>query len=513
MAESIGDYFVNFFFKNDTASAKVALNSLKDLEVGYQRLSGKAFQFNEITMAASRILSPIRAIAASILDVGKQADSMSDFADAVGTSVDSIERMQYIGQLAGASAEAVTSGVRTLAKELNAAASGNADAMKTFSSLGVSIKNADGSLRQVGELMPEVTQAIAGLPNEGAKAQAAMGAFGKAGLDMLPMLKKSQEELAGLSAEFDALGGGFSSEFVKTSGEFNDNLDRSSRIFANMRREIASGVLPVVNRLLSRFVEWGKSNWPEIKSALQSFGDLLGKVFQNTAVDAIDSFLKVAAQIFQDKEKWQEMIVVFKAIGLAFAGWLIFNNPAVAVVGLFVGYMVDLLGMTQGKDSIFGRLTLEIRDFFDSLKETMPWLKKAIDYISYLNNLGGMSTDEAKKATNSPLEFGVGKVLNTLGGGTLSAAGDQQLEIKKRQTLEGLDPFRGKAALDAGLLNAKTGAEVDRIGNIAANVTINVANSPMMDGRALAQEIKRQVVEGVKQATTELHDNFVTEAR
>lgn len=512
MAESIGDYFVNFFFKNDTASAKVAVNSLKELEAGYQRLSGKAFEFNEITMAARNILSPVRAIAASILNVGRQADSMNDFALSVGTSVENLERMQYIGGQAGASADSVSGGIRALAKELNAAANGNADAMKTFLSLGVSIKNADGSLRQAGDLMPEVINQIADLKTEGEKAQAAIGAFGKAGLELLPMLKQSRGNLIALGEEFDALGGGFSEEFVQASADFGDNIDRTTRVFANMRREIASGILPVVNRLLGSFIAWGKNNWPAFQATLQAFGKLVGEIFQNTAVDAIDTFLKVSEQLFRDKERWEEITETFKLVGAAFASWIIFNNPAVAVVGLFVGYMIDLLGMTQGKDSIFGRLTLEIRDFFDSLKETMPWLKKAIDYISYLNNLGGMSADEAKKATNSPLEFGVGKIINTLGGGVFADSASQQLEIDKRTVLEGLDPYRGKAALDAGLLNAKTGAEAKRIGDLAANVTINVVGGTQ-NPRDLANEIKRQVAEGVKQATAELHDNFVTEAR
>lgn len=513
MAESIGDFFVNFFFKTDDGSAKKADDALKTLKTRYEGLTDSAFKFNQITQAFGAILAPLKSAVSSIAAVGEEADKMNDFAESIGTSVEALERMQYVGELAGTSAEGVAQGMKMLARELHGAADGKDESVKVFKELGVSFKDAGGKMREVGQVMPEVIAKIAALPTDGQKAKAAMDAFGKAGLELLPMLKKSQAELVALGVEFDALGGGFNEEFVKTSAAFGDNMDRTHRILSNMRREIASGILPVFNRLLDRFVEWGKSNWPIIKDALNSFGQTLGKVFEETAGNAFDTFLTGAADILKDQERWEQLKQVLAGVGLALAGWIALKNPMEVLFTLLLGYLEDLWGMTQGKDSVFGQMSLWMRDFVNSMLEAVPWLKKIVDYVEYLRKLGGMDHTQARESGAGLAEFiagkGVAAVADVL---PFSDAANQQLDIEKRKVLESLSPKQGKRALDLGLLGAKTQADVNSIAKVAANVTMNIQASPGMDTRQLAKHIDERLNNHMQNVVNDVHDSLATEA-
>lgn len=516
MAESIGDFFVNFFFKTDKASADAADKTLKTLKTKYEGLTDSAFRFNEITSAFRTAIAPVRALAHSILDVGDQADRMNDFAMSVGASVESLQRMQYVGEMTGTSIEGLNQGTKTLARELHAAAEGKDEAVKTFKQLGVAFKDSSGHMREVGQVMPDVIAKIASLPTDGQKAQAAMNAFGKAGLELLPMMKKSKEELAALGKEFDALGGGFNEEFVATAAQFGDNMDRSRQILSNMRREIAASVLPTINRLLEKFTSWGKSNWPEIKEALNSFGSLLSKIFQNTAADAIDTFLKLTHQLFNDKEKWEQLVGVIEKIGIAFAAWVILKHPAVAAVMAFTAAMVDLLGMMEGKDSLIGRASLGFRDWVNSFIDGHKWLKGIVDYLKVIKDLfdspaGSKGLLGAFKKAGTWIADVNQSTAGALVDPYVRDGANQQLDINKRKVLEGMDPLRANAARKLGLMKAGTAAEVQRIANQANNIVINVQGSPGMDPRDLAHKIKKEFDKQVAMMMSDAHDSLVTE--
>ncbi len=512
MAESIGDFFVNFFFKTDKPSAQAADATLQGLKTRYTGLTDSAFRFNEVTSAMRTALAPVRALARSIVGIGEEADKMNDFAMAVGTTVESLQRMQFVGEMAGASAEDIGHGMKTLSRELASAAGGSKESVQTFVDLGVSFKDAHGHMREVGQVMPDVIQKIAGLKTDGEKAEAAMKAFGKAGLDLLPMLKKSKTELAAAAAEFDAFGGGFNEKFVATAAAFGDNMDRARLVLNNMRREIAASVLPTLNRMFDRFLEWGKGNWPVIKDALNSFGDTVAKVFEGTAVTAIDTFIKAALQLFKDKEKWEAFKSTIEAVGLAFAGWLAYKNPVLAMLTALGLAIDDIAAMTQGKDSVVGRMSLAFKDWLNNLIDTHATLKGIVDFMKTIRDLfNDPKNDKNLGGFKKFGQFVAGANQATIGSLVdpyADSGANQQLDIKKQQLLDSLvnTPHAGKLALKLGLQSARTGAEVDKIANVVQNVTMTIQASPGMDTRELAKKIKEQIDQQMKSTLSDAND-------
>lgn len=147
------------------------------------------------------------AVASKVVDFGKQ--TVEAFANAGGATLklqrytggtaESMSRLVHVANMSGVSVDQLGKGLGFLSKNLAA----NSDAAR---SLGISFRNADGSIRPLDELLPQISEKFATMPNGPEKTAMVLKLFGKAGMDLLPMLNKGAAGMAELQAESDRLG-------------------------------------------------------------------------------------------------------------------------------------------------------------------------------------------------------------------------------------------------------------------------------------------------------------------
>lgn len=287
-------------------------------------------------------------------DMESLAGQLEDTAARLGLSTDELQRWQVAAKFAGAEAGHVAVAIRNLQKNSVEAVRGSKAQAEAFSTLGVSLKDANGALKPSPALLRDVGIAIAALEDESERSAYAMKIFGEAGLAMLPVFGEGAQDLDKLLAKLDELGGGLGGDAIEVLGETGDLLDSLDVSILSLKSRLSITLVPSLNEALAWFTKLTVG---------------LGKVTENT-------------HIFQAAAVVAGAVAVRAAV-MMYAGYL----PMVAILALLVLLVDDLITFFKGGKSateeffklIFGEqdgeaIADQIREDFDQLMKDLDKL-------------------------------------------------------------------------------------------------------------------------------------------
>jgi hypothetical protein len=233
-------------------------NGLKQVQSGLSRFgaaakAGMAAAAVGVGLAAGKMLQSVQ----GSIDA---ADDMSKAASKFGVPIEELSRLKYAADLSGVSFEGLGTSIGRLSRLMNDAKNGNAAAAETFEQVGVSATNADGSLKSASQVLTEIANKFATMPDGAEKTALAMDLMGRSGANMIPLLNGGGEALEKLKAEADTFGQVFTAEMGTNAEAFNDNISRLQGAFGNLAARIATELLPY----LRQFTDWLVANGPAI---------------------------------------------------------------------------------------------------------------------------------------------------------------------------------------------------------------------------------------------------------
>ncbi|MBB4001596.1 hypothetical protein [Aurantimonas endophytica] len=126
------------------------------------------------------------------------------------------------------------------------AAAGTGTGAKAFQQLGISVKGADGNLKSATEIMGEIGNRFATMPDGAEKTALAMELMGRSGADLIPLLNGGAAGLKALTDEADAFGLTISAETGRAAEAFNDNLARVGYAATGVATSLAAALLPAM---------------------------------------------------------------------------------------------------------------------------------------------------------------------------------------------------------------------------------------------------------------------------
>ena len=111
--------------------------------------------------------------------------------------------------------------------------------------------------------MLESADAFAAMENDTKAAALAQEVFGKAGTDLLPLLKLGREGIEGLTDQAGELGFVMSGETADASADFNDALNEMKSTMGGAVQQIGSALIPALNEIVDKItpVISGISKW------------------------------------------------------------------------------------------------------------------------------------------------------------------------------------------------------------------------------------------------------------
>src|SRR3546814_14700800 len=114
-----------------------------------------------------------------------------------------------------------------------------AEGSKALQALGVAATDAHGQIRPTEQVLLDLAEKFADMPDGADKAALAIKLFGREGLNLIPFLTQGREGITALMEEAPRLGLVMPEDVARASEVFNDTLTRLSAIFEGVQRRRA----------------------------------------------------------------------------------------------------------------------------------------------------------------------------------------------------------------------------------------------------------------------------------
>lgn len=308
----------------------------------------------------------IRVFKSALDEFAAAADKARKASEAMGVSVETYQELAFAAELSGTSIDRLSMAMGRVAKSARDAATGQKKDKEAFDELGVSVKDANGNLKNQDVLLKEIASKFAALEDGTTKTALAIEFFGRSGTELIPMLNAGAEGIEAMQEEARALGLVISEEAARNTEAYNDAVARLNGALSGMRALIFSAVIPVLTDVIQAFVEWWIRTKAAIritdafKGALQSLSDTLAFLRKHSQETEIAVAALVAAMAVAHAQQFTTAILAAaKAVRLLGQAAIL---PAIklaliaAAILLVILIVNDLVVFMRGGDSLIGRL-------------------------------------------------------------------------------------------------------------------------------------------------------------
>jgi lambda family phage tail tape measure protein len=206
-------------------------------------------------------------------------DDLSKAAQRVGTSTESFSGLSYAASLADVSIEDLQATLGKLTKSQAAALDANSKQAKIFDALGISVKNADGTLRDSTDVIRDFADRFEELHGSPEAIAAGFQIFGKSFQGIIPLLKDGSAGINEAVEEASQLNQVIGTETGEAAEAFNDNLTRLQAAVHGVFNEVASNLLPVLEDWTNQLVDTAKAG-----NNVKDTGDQVTQVIESLSV-------------------------------------------------------------------------------------------------------------------------------------------------------------------------------------------------------------------------------------
>lgn len=213
------------------------------------------------------------AITAGIKSVIDGADQLQKASQKYGVAVEQLSALTYAGKLSDVSLEAIGQGLKKLSVNMLDTAAGAGEAQAAFKALGISVTEADGTLRSTDAVFADIADKFAGMEDGAGKTALAVKIFGKSGAELIPLLNQGSRGLADMKTEAEKLGVLVGGDLAAASERFNDNLTRLGEAARAGKIALANELLPTLNTFVEQLLAGVKAAGGFIE-ALKLFGTI-----------------------------------------------------------------------------------------------------------------------------------------------------------------------------------------------------------------------------------------------
>jgi len=214
---------------------------------------------SSIAIAAAAAAAALIGLAASVKGDIDVFDDMSKAASKIGVPIDKLSELKYAADLSGVSMEGLQTALGRLSRNMNDFRDGSKGAVQLFDQLGISATNVDVSMKPTMQVLSEVSDVFASMPDGAQKTALAMQLMGRSGAEMIPLLNGGSQALSDLMAEAARFGLTISEDTGKAAEAFNDNLSRLGYIAQGVGISLSAALAPALAVISDGLVVFAQS--------------------------------------------------------------------------------------------------------------------------------------------------------------------------------------------------------------------------------------------------------------
>ena len=216
------------------------------------------------------------AIGALTVKSGKWADDMNTMSKRYRIGTDDLQKYSAAADLVDVSVEDIAKSHVKLNKTMLSAQRGSKTQVEAFDKLGVSVTNADGSLRDSDAVWQDTITALGKMTNETERDALAQQLLGKTAANLNPLIEDGGEtykEVADTLAKYDL--DFIDQDTLNQANEFNDALDTMKMVgmvaFQQLGTQLAAYLAPAMEKVVDvvgRLAEWFSNLSPRTQAII-----------------------------------------------------------------------------------------------------------------------------------------------------------------------------------------------------------------------------------------------------
>ena len=265
------------------------------------------------------------AVLASVGNFTKMGDEIHKMALRTGFSTEALSKLKFAAEQTGADIGGIEKAIRRMHGTILDANNGMASASDSLDQIGLSASDLKGLAPE--EQFRLMAQGLSNVADKSTQAALAEDIFGRAGNQLLPLLKTGTEEMDKLGAQAEKLGIVFSQDAANAAADLTDAQNELKSALAGAGNSIAQGLVPHLATFLRSIVD--------LKAKLQPLIDLWRDHFMKILKAIVpilrDEFGKTIAWL--NKEILPRLVKIFKEnimpIIRQFGEWWKTNGPAI----------------------------------------------------------------------------------------------------------------------------------------------------------------------------------------
>lgn len=287
--------------------------------------------------------------------------AMNNFSESVNTSIEDVDAFGKAITALGSNKDEAEAGLKALFASISKASQdSNSKTAKSFKSMGVSLKNAEGGTRDLFDVLMDVSGAVEGMDTQ--KAKEYINSVGITDRATIEAMLKGREELERLMRTQKELGV-INKESAEKAIAFDKSMGALSNAFARSKQSIAELFLPALTSIVSGFakvIEWAGKNKEIVTAVFAS----IAAVVLATYVPAMTS-----AAVATLAATWPILLLVGALALAGFAIWALWD---------------DFKAFKNGNDSFLADLLEKYPALGRAIKQTFEGISFVINKITSL---------------------------------------------------------------------------------------------------------------------------------
>lgn len=249
---------------------------------GFGRLVKAATSFRGILLALGSAYV-VRSLTRLITETAKLGDQFQKLSIRTGASVEFLSEMKFAAEQSGVEFSSLEKGIIRLQKTMgDFTVYGLKEAQDSFAALGPDVLSAVENGESLESVFMKVAEALSQVTNEADKAAISQKLFGRdGGAKFLSLIADGERGIRQLREEARELNIQWTQLQADTSAEFNDAVNRLTRSFEGLKKELAVALMPALTDFFNEITTWLRENRHDI---IGFFRDDLPDAFEEAEI-------------------------------------------------------------------------------------------------------------------------------------------------------------------------------------------------------------------------------------
>ena len=283
-------------------SMKSSMNAMGSLDASSLALAGG------FAAVAAAIVKAEKAMISMTKESAAFADNIITLSMQTGQSTQQLQEFSYATELIDVSVDTMQGSLTKLTNNMQDTMNGTGNAKASFDALGISVTNADGSMRSANDVFYETIDALGKVKNETERDAMSMDIFGRSAQDLNPLIIQGSKTLKAYADEAHNMGYVLDDEALSTLGAVDDAYQRLQKTQEGVKNQLAVEFAPYLEEFYGDVTSMVKDGGKAIKDSgivdafgmlLETVGDILNPMsdLSNNRVPALTKALQPLAKV------------------------------------------------------------------------------------------------------------------------------------------------------------------------------------------------------------------------